>query len=344
LKANAAPRNQSMRIHVLADANGAVRKLNNSRHLTLVTADDRSRPGITVANPAETYLQSLAAGSRRTMAQVLNLIANVVKPGATANTLNWSEVGYAQVSMVRAHLASRYAPNTANKCLAALRGVMRTTFRLGLIDSDALFRAIDVRRIGGGQVAKGRALDSHEIGRLIGACDQTSALGARNAAIIAVGFGCGLRRAELVGLDVADVLEGGKEIRVRGKGNKQRVAYLPDGTQTHLAAWLRLRGRQEGPLFCRVGLTSARRQRLAEQTIYDVLKALAAKAGIGRVAPHDLRRTFVSSLLDQGVSLSTVAAMAGHSNVSTTAGYDLRGERAKQAASRMLQVAMKGQS
>jgi site-specific recombinase XerD len=75
-----------------------------------------------------------------------------------------------------------------------------------------------------------------------------------------------------------------------------------------------------------------------------VLKALAAKAGIGRVAPHDLRRTFVSSLLDQGVSLSTVAAMAGHSNVSTTAGYDLRGERAKQAASRMLQVEMKGQS
>ena len=213
---------------------------------------------------------------------------------------------------------------------------MRATFRLGLIDSDSLTRALDVRRVRGQRVAKGRSLDAHAIAQLIAACDRTTAIGTRNAAIVAIGFGCGLRRAELVGLDVADVLEGGAVLRVRGKGNKERLVYLPDGAVTYLAVWLDNRGRQEGPLFCAAGRAGAAPRRLVEQTIYDVSQSLAAKAGIGQVAPHDLRRGFVSTLLDQGVSLSTVASMAGHANVSTTARYDRRGERAKREASKML--------
>jgi site-specific recombinase XerD len=213
---------------------------------------------------------------------------------------------------------------------------MKATFRLGLIDSDSLARTIYIKRIRGERTAKGRSIDAPEITRLIAACDSTKALGVRNAAIVAIGFGCGLRRAELVGLNVADVLEHGEALRILGKGNKERIVYVPDGAQAYLATWLGHRGYHEGPLFCAVGRRGIRLRSLTEQTIYDVLRALTQRAGIERLSPHDLRRAFVSTLLDQNVSLSVIALMAGHAEIATTARYDRRGERAKREASRML--------
>ena len=175
---------------------------------------------------------------------------------------------------------------------------------------------------------------------LIAACDRTTALGIRNAAIVAIGLGCGLRRAEIVGLDVADVLEDGQSLRVRGKGNKERLVYLADSTRMLLAAWLQHRGNEHGPLFCPARRNGVRVQRLTEQTVYDVLQALTEKAEMSHISPHDLRRTFVSTLLDKGVPLSTVSAMAGHASVDTTSRYDVRGERVKREAAMLLSVAL----
>jgi len=325
-----------MRIPILQDSSDDAGFQLQPHELTCKVANDLQPTDPSAPNPAETYLLSLAPGSRRAMAQALNVIAAIIEPASTAATLDWAEVGYAEVAQIRSALAAKYSPAMANKCLAALRGAMKSTFRLGLINSDSLARATDVKRVRGERTAKGRSIDAPEITRLIGACDPTTALGVRNATIIAIGFGCGLRRAELVGLYIADVLERGKALRILGKGNKERIVYLPDGAEAHLAAWLERRGYQEGPLFCAVSLCGIRLRRLTEQTIYDVLRVLTLKAGLEPMSPHDLRRAFVSSLLDQGVSLSTVASMAGHANVSTTGRYDRRGERVKREASRLL--------
>jgi integrase len=75
---------------------------------------------------------------------------------------------------------------------------------------------------------------------------------------------------------------------------------------------------------------------LTSQSIYLMLSRRAKEAGVERFSPHDLRRTFVSQLLDRKVDIATVSKMAGHSSVSITERYDRRGEQAKKKAVQVL--------
>jgi integrase/recombinase XerD len=149
-------------------------------------------------------------------------------------------------------------------------------------------------------------------------------MGARDAAIIAVLRGTGLRRSEVAALNVADYEPQTGAIVVRaGKGNKDRRVYAPSGTVGALDAWLEVRGRNNGALFGRAvrgGRVGERR--LADEGVAVILRDRAAAAGVAPFTPHDMRRTYISELLDAGADLATVQKMVGHESVTTTAGYD----------------------
>jgi len=103
-----------------------------------------------------------------------------------------------------------------------------------------------------------------------------------------------------------------------------------------------VRGSRPGALFCPVnkaGKVNVRR--VTSQAIYNALAKRAQQAGVAELSPHDFRRTFVSDLLDAGADIATVQRMAGHANIQTTARYDRRGEKAKQAAAELLDVPYK---
>jgi integrase/recombinase XerD len=310
--------------------------------LALTTASSLQR------HPVAVYLAHLAPSSRRVMRSALDAIASILTAGLCDSlALDWAALRYQHTAAVRAVLGDgRYAPTTANRHLAALRGVLRECWRLGRVGVEDYQRAVDLAPIRGSRLPRGRALETGELKALFDGCarDRRSASAARDAALLALLYGSGLRRAEVVALDLDDydrrASVGTGALTVRGNSNKQRLAYLAAGAQAALNDWLELRGDAPGPLFWpihRSGRLGPAR-RLSAQAVLYLVRRRADSAEVSSFSPHDLRRSFISDLLHSGVDLSTVQQLAGHSQVQTTARYDRRGEVVKQRAATVLNV------
>jgi site-specific recombinase XerD len=301
-------------------------------------------------HPAAVYLAALDAGSRRTMRQALNTLANLlgVPPQRDAAgkevtylACPWGSLRYQHTSALRAAIAERYAPATANKMLAALRRVLQEAWRLGHMSAEEYARARDVPLITGETLPAGRALSAGEIAALLAGCaaDPRPA-GVRDGALIAALYSTLVRRSEVVAfmLEDYDTTEGTLRVR-RGKGRKARLTYLAPGAKAALDAWLALRGTVAGPLF--LPLTKSGRaalRALRPQAVAEVLTRRASEARVAACSPHDLRRTAIGDLLDAGADIATVQRLAGHADPVTTARYDRRGERAKRRAAHLLHV------
>lgn len=284
-------------------------------------------------NAARVYLASLAAGSVRTMTTALTTIAEIAAPGATLDDVPWGALRYEHVSAIRARLVETgLAAQTVNKHLSALRQVIKTAWRLGQCTAEEYMRACDVPNVKGEGIdqAAGRAVATGELLALVAACDDGTPKGVRDSAMLAVAYSCGLRRAEIVGLDLAHFDQTTGVFVVTGKRNKTRTVPIRNGARAAVEDWLSVRGDEPGPLFWHVrkgGELIPRR--LTTQCIYQVMAVRAKAAGVAGFSPHDMRRTFAGDMLDAGADISVVQRLMGHSSVSTTAGYDRRGERAK---------------
>lgn len=151
----------------------------------------------------------------------------------------------------------------------------------------------------------------------------------RDTAILAVGLGCGLRRSEISGLLLSNIDLDRHLIQVLGKGNKLRYIGLNANVIFYLKKWLEARG-AGGCSHCfvraRKGALLERTSPLSPEGLCLMVKKRSSVL-IGRtISTHDLRRTFASLLLSNGVDINSLRLVMGHSDIRTTQIYDRRDE------------------
>ncbi len=245
----------------------------------------------------------------------------------------WHRFSYRHAVQIRQALVDKFAPATANRHLSAWRAVMREAWRLGLMSREAMERAADVESVRGRREARGVWLTEDQVLAVFRACQADGSLGgSRDSAVLVLGVLCGLRRQEMVDLNLGDLDLAGGSLRVLGKGATVRV--LPLGAaKAVLARWLDARGTgpDDAPLLIGVSLRCFGK-RLSSRTIYRSVALRARAAGIKAIGPHDLRKTFATTMLARGVDVLLVQKLLGHASVDTTRLYDLRAEIAQREA------------
>lgn len=288
---------------------------------------------MTQNNPAWRYLQSLESTSSRTsMQSILNIACNFFENGKTIDTYDWSQLNSDLLLELRDILKkNKKSPATINTYLSALKSVSKQAWRLKLINIENYEYIKEIRRVKGSRVTKSRSLSLNELNTLLDYCmAKDGAIAMRDACLIALGYGAGLRRHEAVGLQISDYDKNKRNIRVLGKGNKERINPLNPRIIDILECWLDERGRHPGALFLRVRKgNNITGDALSTQSVYDIVVKRYKEAGLERLSPHDLRHTFATKLLESGVDIFVVKDLMGHSNVETTKIYDNRDEKAK---------------
>jgi integrase len=291
-------------------------------------------------NPAAVYRDSLSQGSYWAVHHSLGTIVSVLG-GGDPWRYSWHQLRYRDTARVRAQLVSRYAPATVNKMLTVLRGVLKTCWRLGLMDAETFHRAADVANVRARTLPAGRGVERGEVQTLLEVCAaDPSTTGRRDAAMVAILYASGLRRAELCGLDLADFDPAECVLTVRaGKGRQDRRVFLARGACELVGEWIEARGTKPGPLFCPVSAGGeVRTARLGGEAVHYILKKRQREAGVEGLTPHDFRRGYVSGLLAAGVDVFTVQKMAGHADAVTTARYDRRGDEGRRSAAGLLEI------
>lgn len=217
------------------------------------------------------------------------------------------------------------AASSVARALAAVRGFHRYLAVEGLAAADP------AREVRPPKQPKRlpKALSVEEVAALLGEAggDAETARTLRDRALLEFLYATGARISEAVGLDVDDFDGQTSQVRLFGKGSKERVVPVGSYARAAVDAYL-VRGRpaltspktaSRGALFL-----NARGGRLSRQSAWQVLKDAAARAGITRdVSPHTLRHSFATHLLAGGADVRTVQELLGHASVTTTQIYTL---------------------
>ncbi|MGK2852704.1 MAG: site-specific tyrosine recombinase XerD [Microbacteriaceae bacterium] len=211
------------------------------------------------------------------------------------------------------------SPATVARVLSAVRGLERFLVDEGELVDDAT-REVRPPKLPG---RLPKAITISQVEALLAATDGDEPEHLRDKALLELLYATGARVSEIVDLNVDDVL-GAEAIRLRGKGNKQRIVPVGSYARAALDAYLTRvrpefsrRGRATPALF--LGVRGAR---LSRQSIWLIIKAAAETAGLtAHISPHTLRHSFATHLLQGGADVRVVQELLGHASVATTQLY-----------------------
>jgi integrase/recombinase XerD len=212
-----------------------------------------------------------------------------------------------------------YATSTVARVVVAVRGFHRFLAREGLTAEDVAAPISTPRSAR----SLPKALSVADIERLLLAPVGDTPLPRRDRALLELLYGAGLRISEATALDLDDVDPVERLIRVRGKGDKERLVPYGDLAAEALDAWL-VGGRPAlGPRQPAI-FVNARGGRLTRQGAWKIISGHAHRVGLAEaVSPHTLRHSFATHLLDGGADVRAVQELLGHASVTTTQIYTL---------------------
>ena len=223
--------------------------------------------------------------------------------------------------MVEAYLKdlrSKMAASSANRALIVARGLHKFAVAEGVVDVDV---AAEVAPPSTGQHLP-ETLSVDEVSRLIEATPTETTVDVRDRALLEMLYGTGARISEVISLNVDDVSSAQEVIRLRGKGNKERIVPMGSHARQAIDAYL-VRARpalnkgKTPALF-----VNTRGGALSRQSAWAVLKTAAQRVELGKsISPHTLRHSFATHLLEGGADVRTVQELLGHSSVTTTQIY-----------------------
>ncbi|MGD2064748.1 MAG: tyrosine recombinase XerC [Nitrospirota bacterium] len=204
--------------------------------------------------------------------------------------------------------------------LATLRSLFRFLVREGRVEANP------ARLVAAPRVSKNlpRVLTIDEVLRLLSVPSPDTPTGRRDRALLETFYGCGLRIAEIAGLNEGDLQADATLVRVRGKGNKERIVPIVHRARLALVAYLADPDRplpvpETGgrPLFLTPG-----GDRFTPRRLHDVVKGLLRAAGLpSSTSAHALRHTYATHLLEGGADLRSIQELLGHASLSTTQRY-----------------------
>lgn len=212
------------------------------------------------------------------------------------------------------------SPATVNRRITAIRSLTRMGRRIGLIAW-----AIDVESVPQQRYRDTRGPGADNVRKMIAHVVKTQRgpRRARNLALLALLVDLALRRAEVLGVDLADVDLSARSVWVLRKGKTEKIRKtLTRNAADRLREWIAARGDWQGPLFTAMANGVDDRKRLSPNGLYFFIKRLGNALGID-VRPHGLRHSSVTEGLDRtDGNVRAVQAHAGHSSVATTMTYD----------------------
>lgn len=230
------------------------------------------------------------------------------------------------VTRYRMYLESRgLAANTINQQLAAVRRIAYEAADAGLLSPElaaGISRVRGVKQLG---FRVGNWLSADECSTVLSRAQGSTLRAKRDYAMLAVLFGCGLRRSELVALERNDIqMRQGHwaVVDLVGKGGHIRTVPIPNWVKAALDAWTAAAKITEGRIFRAVARTDKIwGDGISQNVVWYVVKGCCEKAGLEHIAPHDLRRTCAKLCHTNGGEIEQIQFLLGHASVQTTERY-----------------------
>jgi integrase/recombinase XerD len=223
-------------------------------------------------------------------------------------------------------LARGLAVSSVNQRLSAVRLLLRQAADRGALSAEEALRLAAVPNVKQSGQRLGQWLSEKEAGRLLRVPDPHTRLGVRDRALLALLLACGLRRDELVRLEIRHLQQ--REGRwvlldISGKGRRLRTVPVPLWVKQLLDHWLAESGIRDGPLFrtLRKGGALGPEKPMSDDVVYTLVRRAGAAIGHPALTPHDLRRTCAKLCRKAGGELEQIQLLLGHASIQTTERY-----------------------